>query len=175
MIGRCPCVLEIRYVDYVTGNLFCSTWRAGLKMLVWLFRIKKLKPWKTLSRSYLQRRKIEKRRQIEFSDNLRMPKLQASWIIATRDSLFYKKLSPLFCFEQVKTLKNFSKKLFTSKTNKIKEEAETNSSVWDLKMPNTLANPRTVKRYETRMCIGLFSNRSQKTSKCGKNITDTLT
>ena len=80
--------------------------------------------------------------------------------------------SPLFCFEQVKTLKNFSKKLFTSETKK--EEAETKSSVWDLKMPNTLANPRTVKRYETGMCIGLFSNRSQKTSKCGKNISDTL-
>ena len=143
------------------------------------FGLRKLKPWKTFSRSYLQRRKIEKRRQIEFSDKLRMPKLQenfttqlSSWIIAMRDSLFYKMFSPLFCFEQVKTLKNFSKKLFTSETKK--EEAETKSSVWDLKMPNTLANPGTVKRYETGMCIGLFSNRSQKTSKCGKNISDTL-
>ena len=40
--------------------------------------------------------------------------------------------SPLFCFEQEKTLKNFSKKLYTSKTKK-KEEAETKSNVWDLK------------------------------------------
>ena len=104
------------------------------------FGLRKLKPWKTFSRSYLQRRKIEKRRQIEFSDNLRMPKLQenfttqlSSWIIAMRDSLFYKMFSPLFCFEPVKTLKNFSKKLFTNKTKKIKEEGETKSSVWDLK------------------------------------------
>ena len=141
------------------------------KCLCDYFGLRKFKPWKTFRRSYLQRRKIEKRRQIEFSDNLRIPKLQenfttqlSSWIIATRDSLFYKMFSPLFCFEQVKTLKNLSKKLFTSKTKKIKEEAETKSSVWDLKMANTLTNPRTVKRCETGMCIGLFSSRSQKTS-----------
>ena len=133
VIGRCPCVLEIRYVDDVTGNLFslfCSTWRAGLFCLRDYFGLRKLKPWKTFSRSYLQRRKIEKRRQIEVSDNLRMPKLQenfttqlSSWIIAMRDSLFYKMFSPLFCFEQVKTLKNFSKKLFTNKTKKNKRRA----------------------------------------------------
>ena len=42
--------------------------------------------------------------------------------------------SPLFCFEQVKTLKNFSRKLFTSKIKK-KVEEETKSSVWDFKTP----------------------------------------
>ena len=47
-------------------------------------------------------------------DNLRMPKLQeifTSVAIATMDSLFCKMFLQLFCFEQVKTLKNFSKKL----------------------------------------------------------------
>ena len=36
-------LLEYRYMDDVTGNLFslfCSTWRAVLKMFVRLFRIK---------------------------------------------------------------------------------------------------------------------------------------
>ena len=45
----------------------------------------------------------------------------------------YKMFSPLFCFEQVKTLKNFSRKLFTSKIKKKVEE--TKSSVWDFKTP----------------------------------------
>ena len=47
-------------------------------------------------------------------DYLRRPKL----VIATRESLFCKIFSPLFCFEQEKTLKNFSKKLYTSKIKK---------------------------------------------------------
>ena len=38
-----------------------------------------------------------------------------SCVIATRDSLFCKMFSPLFCFEQEKMLKSFSKKLCTSK------------------------------------------------------------
>ena len=43
--------------------------------------------------------------------------------------------SALLCFEQEKTLKNFSKKLYTN-TIKKREEAETKNSVWNLK--NTL-------------------------------------
>ena len=55
-----------------------------------------------------------------------------SCVIATRDSQFCKMLLRLFCFEQVKALKNFSEKLYTSKD---KEEVEMKSNVWDLKMP----------------------------------------
>ena len=51
-----------------------------------------------------------------------------------RDSLFCKMFSPFFCFEQVKTLKNISRKLFTSKIKK-KVEEEKKSSVWDFKTP----------------------------------------
>ena len=53
----------------VTENLFsllCSTWRAVLKVFVRLFRIKQVKASKKFSRSYLERRKMEKRRQKEF-------------------------------------------------------------------------------------------------------------
>ena len=49
----------------------------------------------------------------------------------TRDSPFWKMFSPLFYLEQMKTLKNFSKKLFTSKLKKKKREAKTKRSVWD--------------------------------------------
>ena len=77
-----------------------------------------------------------------------------SCLIATEpDSLFcFRHYSE---FEQEKTLKNFSQKLYTSKIKK-KRIRETKSSAWDLKNAHTSTNPRTVKRYEAGMCIGLF-------------------
>ena len=49
-------------------SLFCSTWRAVLKMFVILFRIDQVKASKNVQqpRSNLQKRKLEKRRQKEF-------------------------------------------------------------------------------------------------------------
>ena len=64
--------------------------------------------------------------------------------------------SPLFWFEQEKTLKNYSKKLYASKIKK-KGGAETKSSDWDSKNALTNTNLRTVKRYEVGMYTGLFS------------------
>ena len=98
----------------------------------------KWKPRKKLSRSYLQRRKMENQRQKELLTtweclNYKKSSQQLpSCVIATRDSLFCKMPLPLFCFEQEKTLKNFSKKLYTN-TIKKREEAETKNSVWNLK------------------------------------------
>ena len=46
-------------------------------------------------------------------------------------------------------MKIFSKKLFTSKIKKI-EEAETKSTVWDLKMPKLAQIIESVKRFKTR-------------------------
>ena len=54
-----------------------------------------------------------------------------------------------------KTLKNSSKKRYTRKI-KEKKEAETKSNVQDLKKALTRTNPRTVKRYEASMFLGLF-------------------
>ena len=55
------------YMDEVTRNLFslfCSTWRAVLKMFVRLLRIKASETLeKKFNRSYLQERKLEKRGQ----------------------------------------------------------------------------------------------------------------
>ena len=53
-------LLEYRYIDDVTGDLislFCSTWRAVLKMFVRLFLIK--------ASENLEKRKMEKPRQKE--------------------------------------------------------------------------------------------------------------
>ena len=149
------------------------------------------------SRSYLQRRKMEKRRQKELLTweclNYKKSSQQLpSCVIAMRDSLFCKMFSPLFCFEQEKTLKNFSKKLYTN-TIKKREEAETKNSVSNFKNALKLAQilePSSGTRqvcvsvyflfwslYKTNrfhVAVGLFSNRSQRTSKCGKNNSDTL-
>ena len=160
-------LLEYRYMDDVTGNLFnlfCSKWRAVLKILVRLFRIKQVKASKKAKQELFTKRKNEERETKRVLDSLRKLKLQeifttvviASCVIATRDSLFCKMFSPLFWFEQEKTLKHYSKKLYASKIKK-KGEAETKSSDWDLKNALTNTNLRTVKRYEVGMCIGLFS------------------
>ena len=111
-----------------------------------------------------------------------------SCVIATRDSLFCKMFSP--CVEQEKTLKNFSRKLHAIKMTK-KEEAETKSSVWEKlpKLAQILEQSSGTRQvcvsvfflfwslYKTNrfhVAVGLFSNRSQRTSKCGKNNSDTL-
>ena len=59
VIGRCPCSIRVQINRDVIENLFslfCSKWRAVLKTFARLFQIKVSE-----SRSYLQRRKIEKR------------------------------------------------------------------------------------------------------------------
>ena len=130
---------EYRYIDDVTRSLvclFCSTWRAVLKMFVRLLRIKA--SWilrKKFNRSYLQETKMEKRGQKELLTTLEClnyKKSLPSCFIASKDSPFSKMFSPLFCFAQEKALKNFSKKLYTIKIKK-KEEEETKSSAWNLK------------------------------------------
>ena len=77
-------------------------------------------------RSYLQERKMEKRGQKELLTTLeclnhkKSSQQLASCFIAMRELPFCKMFSPLFCFEQEKTLENFSKKLYTIKVKKKK-------------------------------------------------------
>ena len=133
------------------------------KYLLDCFGLSKWKPRKK-EQELFTKRKIEERETKRVLDNLRKLKLQeifttvaiASCVVATRDSLFCKMFSPLFWFEQEKTLKNYSKKLYASKIKK-KGEAKTKSSDWDSKNALTNTNLRTVKRYEVGMYIGLFS------------------
>ena len=88
---------------------------------------------KKFTRSYLQRRKMEKWRQKEFLTTLRMSinckkSLQQlncdHCVIAARDLLFWKMFSHIILLWATKDFKNPSKKLYTSKMAK-KEEAET--------------------------------------------------
>ena len=89
-------------------SLFCSTWRAVLKMFVRLFWIKASESLdKNLARAIY---KEEKWRKGERKSPLQLKQLEIF-----RDSLFCKMFSPLFCFAQENTSKNFSKKLYTSR------------------------------------------------------------
>ena len=114
-----------------------------------------LMPRKKSSRSYLKRRKMEKRRQNELLTTwelLNYKKTSLQWllcVVAMRDSL-----SPLFCFEQEKTLKNFRRNCI-SLQSKIKKKKKQGRKV---ALGPKLAQIRTVKQYEAGklMCIGLF-------------------
>ena len=69
-------------------------------------------------------KKMKKRGQKKPLDYFRMPKLREIFTTAAIVFHRYERLavlqmfSPLFCFEQEKTLKNFSKKLYTIKRKK---------------------------------------------------------
>ena len=84
----------------------------------------------------------------------------------------------------VRALQNVWERLSTSK---IKEKRRSRGKKQRLWLGKTSTNPGTVKRYQVSLSICLLykridslllcvclSNRSRKTSKCGKNISDTL-
>ena len=77
------------------------------------------------NRSYLQERKMEKRGQKELLTTLKFLNYKKSspqvpsCFIAMRDSPFFKMFSPLFCFEQGKTLKNFLKKQYNTRLSSL--------------------------------------------------------
>ena len=130
---------EDRYMADVTENLFwlfCSTLRVVLKMFVRLFWVKASESLKKISRSYLQRRKMEKQRQKEpFTTReclnyKKSSQLLPSCVIGTRFAVVQMFL-PLFCFGDEKTLKIFQRNCTHIKW-RIKEEAETNISIWDI-------------------------------------------
>ena len=130
VIGRCPWSIRVQ----IHG------WRHGKLVFFVLFNMARgfenvceiISDWgkwklrKKFSRSYLQRRKMEKRRPKKLLTtwqclNYKKSSQQLpSCVFATRDSLFCKMFSLLFFFEQEKTVKNFSKKLYTSKLKKSK-------------------------------------------------------
>ena len=120
-------LLEYRYMDDVTGNLFslfCSTWHGFENVCEIISDWGKWKLRKKFSRSYLRRRKMEKGRPKKLLTTWQCLNYKKSsqqlWscVFATRDSLFCKMFSLFFFFEQEKTVKNFSKKLYTSKIKK---------------------------------------------------------
>ena len=93
-------LLEYRYIDDVTGDLFslfCSTWRAVLKMFVRLCRIKASENLeKSLAGAIYKKKKngeTETKRALDYLRMLNYEKSSQqlpSCVIAVRDSLFCK-------------------------------------------------------------------------------------
>ena len=95
-----------------------------------------------------------------------------SCVITTRDSLVCHMFSLLFCFEQKKTLKNVSKKLYTIKQDKeIKRRSREGKNAFGTCATSLFLHilTSTVIYLTNRFHVAVFSNRSQMTSKCGKN------
>ena len=90
-----------------------------------------MKASKKAKQELFTKRKNGERETKRVLNNLRKLKLQeifttvaiASCVVATRDSLFCKMFSPLFWFEQEKTLKRYSKKLYVCKQDKEKRRS----------------------------------------------------
>ena len=86
-------LLQNRYMDDVTGNLFsllCSTWRAVLKMLVRLFRIKQVKSLqKSLAGAVYRKEKWKNgdkksSRQLEIASTARKLHRQANLVVSVK-------------------------------------------------------------------------------------------
>ena len=113
------------YMDEVMENLFslyCSTWHAVSKMFVRFFQIKQVKASKKVEQELFIKKENGETETKRVLNNLRMPILHARKLhnschrvsYSLRESRCFAKCFRHFCFEQVKTLKNFLKKLFTS-------------------------------------------------------------
>ena len=121
VIGRYPCSIRVQIHGWRHVKLVLCFAQHGARFwkCLWdYFRLSKWKPRKKFRMSYLQRGKMEKQRRKEYSttweclyNKLTGRKLHESrsCVIASRDLLICKMVLPLFCFEQVKTLKNFSR------------------------------------------------------------------
>ena len=145
-------------------------WRRGKLVFLVLFNLargfenvceiisdyNKWKPRKKFSRSYLQKRKMEKPRQKELLTtweclNYKTCSQQLpSCVIAMRDSLFCK------CSHHHWRWKSIQRNLIKQDKEKKKKQGR-KIALGLKKMSETSTNPRTVKRYEAGMCIGLFS------------------
>ena len=110
-----------------------------IQTLLWdHFGLKQVKSSKKVQQELFSRKKKGEKEAKSGLDYFWMLKLQE--IFKTAAIVFhryerltvFKMSSPLFCFEQKKTLKNFSKKLYTCKI-KPKKRSRQKSSAWDLK------------------------------------------
>ena len=110
------------------------------------FGLKQVKSSKKVRQELFTRQKNGETGTKRALDYLKMPKLQEIFTTAADrvSSLwetrpFCKMFSPLFCFEQEKTLKkkNFSKKLYSIKLKK-KRKSRDESDAWDYKLAQIL-------------------------------------
>ena len=119
---------EYRYMDDITRNLFslfCSTWRAVLKMFVrFSFGLKQVKSSKKVQQELFTRKKNGETGTKRALDYFRMPKLQE---IFTTAIVFhrYERLAAsqnvfaiILLWAREDVAKNFSKKLYTVEIKK---------------------------------------------------------
>ena len=126
-----------------------------------------------------------------------MPKLQEIFTTVAIVCLRYERLAVLQNVFAIILLwarkdvekKNISKKLYSIKLKK-KRKSRDESDAWDYKLAQILEQSSATRKavcvsvsflfwslYKTNrfhVAVGLFSDRSQRTSKCGKNNSDTL-
>ena len=88
-------------MDDVTRNLdrlFCSTWRAALKMFVRLFRIKASEIFEKSSREAIYKKQNEETGTKRTLDYFRMPKLQE---IVTTAAIFFHRYERIVVLQNV--------------------------------------------------------------------------
>ena len=113
VIDHCPWSIRVyRYMDVVTGNLFCFVQIACGSYFLKLLRRKQVKASKKLAGAIYKDEEMEKRGQQEFCLNCKKSSKQSS-IVCHR--LRETRNLRLCCFEQVSALKKISKKQYTGK------------------------------------------------------------
>ena len=166
----------------------------GLKMFVRLFRIKASESLKNISRSYLQRRKMEKQGQKEplttweWQNYKKSSQQLPSCVTATRLAVLQKYFSHYSALSMKRGWKFFQRKSIQVKEKKQRRKLAFGTLILP-KLTQILKKTSGTRQvwvwsfflfwslYKTNrfhVIVGLFSNRSQKTSKCGRNISDTL-
>ena len=119
VIDHCPWSIRVyRYMDVVTGNLFCFVQIAcGSKNVFTLWNYFGGSKWKlrrNLAGAIYKDEEMEKRGQQEFRLNCKKSSKQSSIQVVCHRLRETQSLR-LFCFEQVSALKKISKKQYTSK------------------------------------------------------------
>ena len=141
-------------MDVVRGNLFslfCSTWRAVLKMFVRLFRIEASESLdKSLAGAIYkgQNWESETKRALDY---LRRPKL----VIATRESLFCKIFFTIILLWARKDVEKLFEETVYKYDKEKRRKSETNNSVWNLK--SVLTSTILEKSSGTRqVCVSVY-------------------
>ena len=125
---------HVTLVFFVSFNMVHGFENVCESTKVFWIIIKQAKALRKVKQEIVTTKQMKKQETKRVLDNLRMPKQQEIFttvaivfhhcIIATRDSQFWKIFLWLFCFEQVKALKNFSPKLYTKDKQEKKKQRQ---------------------------------------------------
>ena len=125
---------HVTLVFFVSFNMVHGFENVCESTKVFWIIIKQAKALRKVKQEIVTTKQMKKQETKRVLDNLRMPKQQEIFttvaivfhhcIITTRDSQFWKIFLWLFCFEQVKALKNFSPKLYTKDKQEKKKQRQ---------------------------------------------------